>query len=69
MKPEGAGGAFAPDCWSAARNRRSEPPVRPAAGTGRQAIHFDKMGEALERMLIGAAVTVLVVSLLALWYI
>jgi len=27
------------------------------------------MGEALERMLIGAAVTVLVVSLLALWYI
>jgi hypothetical protein len=31
--------------------------------------HFPRMGETLERMLIGAAVTVLVVSVLALWYI
>ena len=31
-------------------------------------IHFGHMGETLERVLIGAAVTVLVVSVLVLWY-
>lgn len=69
MEREGAGGVFVPAGDYRGQNRRSEARVRPAAGTGRQAIHFHNMGEALERMLIGAAVTVLVVSLLALWYI
>lgn len=65
----GAGGALAPAglVSSAESPGRGTRPIN--GGTDRQAIHFDNMGEALERMLIGAAVTVLVVSLLALWYI
>ena len=39
-----------------------------ARGTGRFAIHFSRMGDALERVLIGAAITVLVVSVVALCY-